>query len=160
MNFHPQSSIWIYQSNRSFNESEIKGLQQILTDFTQTWTAHNNLLKAGFEIKYNRFIILIVDETQTGASGCSIDKSVHLMKEIEKKFDVKLFDRLQIAYKEGNEVKVIDQSAFAEKIAEGIINTDSIVFNNLVKNYETYKTAWESRLKNSWHARVFSKNFT
>jgi len=43
---------------------------------TISWTAHNNQLKAKGEIRYNRFLILIVDESQAGASGCSIDKSV------------------------------------------------------------------------------------
>ncbi len=155
MNFHPESSIWIYQSNRSFNDKEIEELQQILHEFTQSWTAHNNQLKAGFEIRYNQFIVLIVDETQAGASGCSIDKSVHLMKEIENKYNVVLFDRMQIAYKDNGQIKILASEAFRENVETGKLNAETIVFNNLVKDYQSYKNNWETTMKNSWHAKVY-----
>ena len=53
-----QSKIWIYQANKTFNNEQISQLRSILFDFTNGWTAHNQQLQAGFEIKYNRFIIL------------------------------------------------------------------------------------------------------
>ncbi|OAQ40574.1 ABC transporter ATPase [Pedobacter psychrophilus] len=147
--------VWIYQSDRVFNTEEIVSLNQILKDFTITWTAHNQQLKADFEIKYNRFIILIVDEQQAGASGCSIDKSVHLMQEIEKQFNVNLFDRFHIAWKENDDVKSGSRDEFEHQIKIGNINQETIVFNNLVSNYDQLYTTWEIPFKNSWHSKVF-----
>ena len=131
-------------------------LKQTLADFTAGWQAHNQQLKAGFEIRYNRFLVLIVDESQAGASGCSIDKSVHLMKEIQKRYQVNLFDRFHIAYKEGDEVKASHREGFEALIAQGQINQNTIVFNNLVQNYQEYQENWECKFVNSWHNRVFS----
>lgn len=156
MIFNPESKVWIYQSNRPFNTSEISALNAKCSSFVETWTAHNQQLKAGFEIKYNRFIILVVDETLTGASGCSIDKSVHLMKEIEQDFQVNLFDRFHVAWKDGNEVKSVDKSEFEVLLANGIIHENTIVFNNLVKNYYEYLKNWETPFHNSWHTKVFT----
>ena len=149
------SRVWIYQSNRPLNNVEVEVLAPILENFTKTWTAHNNQLKATFEIKYNRFIVLIVDENQAGASGCSIDKSVHLMKEIEQKFNINLFDRFNIAWKNKEEVLSSSRNEFEQLIKDNQINTNTIVFNNLVENYSQYRQNWETPFKDSWHAKLF-----
>ena len=150
-----ESKVWIYQSNRAFTPEELERLNAILADFTASWTAHNQQLKASYEIKYQRFIVLIVDETLTGASGCSIDKSVHIIKAIEEEFNVNLFDRFQIAWKEDNEIKTTGRSEFESLIQQQKVNAETIVFNNLVKNLSEFKNVWEVPLKESWHAKVF-----
>ena len=150
-----QAKIWIYQANKTFSNDQISQLRSMLFDFTNGWTAHNQQLQADFEIKYNRFIILTVDESQAGASGCSIDKSVHLMKQIEQKFNIDLFDRFNIAWKDGEIVKSASREEFEELIKEGVINSETIVFNNLVPTYSAYLNNWEIPFKNSWHSKVF-----
>ena len=154
--FSPQSKVWIYQSNRLFTSTDLAYLNDTLAAFTESWTAHTQQLKAGYEIKYGHFIVLIVDETLTGASGCSIDKSVHLMKEIEQKLNIDLFDRFQIAWKNVNDLAISTKTEFEQLAETGIVNNQTIVFNNLVKDYAEYQAAWETPLANSWHARVFS----
>lgn len=155
MQFSENTRVWIYQSDRKLTDSETAQLQQQLNAFTQGWTAHNNQLKAGAEIRYNRFIVLLVDESQAGASGCSIDKSVHFMKQVEQHYNINLFDRFNLAYKDGNEVVSVPRHQFEELIKEGQINHDSIVFNNLVQNVAELNTKWEVPFKDSWHVQLF-----
>nr|MBC7612229.1 ABC transporter ATPase [Pseudopedobacter sp.] len=150
-----QSRVWVYQSNRVLSAEETETINNALINFIKSWTAHNQQLKAAFEIKYHRFLVLIVDETQAGASGCSIDKSVHLMKELQQQFHIDLFDRFNIAYKLDEEVKSAPKEAFEELIKTGAINANTIVFNNLVPDYGQYLEKWEVPLKDSWHAKVF-----
>jgi len=155
MNFSENSKVWIYQSTRQLEAAETAQIKQILDDFTTSWTAHNNQLKAKAEIRYNRFIVLVVDETQAGASGCSIDKSVNLMKALEKEFDLTLFDRFNIAYRDGDTIKSVGRFEFEELIKQGQIDTETIVFNNLVPTLKDLNTLWEVPFKNSWHQQVF-----
>ncbi|RKR80025.1 hypothetical protein BDD43_0114 [Mucilaginibacter gracilis] len=156
MNFSENSRIWIYQSNRELNPAELALTERILNEFTVDWTAHNNLLKAKAEVRYNRFIILTVDESQTGASGCSIDKSVALMKKLEQEFNINLFDRFNTAYRTANgNITTATRAEFEELIKQGIINTDTTVFNNLVNKLGDLATKWEVPYKNSWHKQVF-----
>jgi hypothetical protein len=149
------SRVWVYQSNKAFNNSELNLLETLLLDFTKTWSAHNQQLKASYEIKYNRFIVLIVDENQAGASGCSIDKSVHLMKEIEQKFNVNLFDRFHIAWKDKEVVCSASRTEFETLIEKKEITSETLVFNNLVLNYKEYQNNWEIPFKESWHSKIF-----
>lgn len=153
INQHPR--VWIYQSNHVFTPIQLDEITTTLQIFTNEWTAHNQQLKATFEIRYNQFIILIVDESQAGASGCSIDKSVRLMKELEQKYNINLFDRFQIAYKANEEIISVSREEFETLIEKGDINKETIVFNNLVSDYQQYQNNWEVALKDSWHAKVF-----
>src|ERR1700744_963219 len=104
MQFSENSRVWVYQANRKLNDDEVNDITKRLDDFTTMWTAHNHQLKAKGEIRYNRFIILIVDETQAGASGCSIDKSVRFIQDLEQQFGIHLLDRFNLAYRDGAEV--------------------------------------------------------
>jgi len=155
MQFSENSRVWIYQSDKKLADTLVQQIQQHLDAFTAEWTAHNHQLKAKAEIRYNRFFILIVDESQTGASGCSIDKSVNFMKRLEQEFGLNLFDRFNLAYREAGEVLSLPRHQFGEKLKEGSINTNTIVYNNLVQNLTELNSKWEVPFKDSWHIQLF-----
>jgi t-SNARE complex subunit (syntaxin) len=155
MIFSEKSRVWIYQSDKQLSDENVSTLQQQLDNFTTGWTAHNSQLKAKAEIRYNRFIILVVDESQAGASGCSIDKSVNYMKQIEQQFGINLFDRFNLAYRSGNEIISVPRHTFEELITNKTINTNTIVFNNMVQNLTELNTKWEVPFKDSWHIQLF-----
>jgi hypothetical protein len=155
MQFSENSRVWVYQADRKLADSEVQQIQNELDSFTTGWTAHNSQLKAAGEIKYNRFIILIVDESQAGASGCSIDKSVRFVNDLQQQFNINLLDRFNLAYREGNEVLSAPRQAFEEKLKQGGINTNTIVFNNMVQNLKELQTKWEVPFKDSWHIQLF-----
>lgn len=156
MKISEKSRVWIYQANRELSTEEQNQIGRQLNHFTSGWIAHGNQLTALGEIRYNRFIILSVDEQQAGATGCSIDKSVYLMKEIEKQFNIDLFDRFQIAYLDGEVIKSCNRSQFEELLANGTITNQTIVFNNLVTSRKELETHWQISFANSWHAKVFT----
>jgi len=155
MQFSPNSRVWIYQSDRKLDDAMVQQIQLHLNNFTTQWTAHNNQLKAKAEIRYNRFLVLIVDESQAGASGCSIDKSVHFMQQLEQQFGINLFDRFNLAYRDGEEILSLPRHGFEDLIKQGKINKESIVFNNLVQNLTELETKWEVPFKDSWHIQLF-----
>jgi hypothetical protein len=155
MDFSSHSRVWVYQSDRKLTDAETLQAQILLNNFTTGWTAHNNQLLAKAEIRYNRFLILFVDESQAGASGCSIDKSVNFMKQLEQQFGINLFDRFNLAYRDGEEIVSVPRHQFEELLKEGKINTETIVFNNLVQSVTELQTKWEVPFKDSWHIQLF-----
>ncbi|MFC7523851.1 ABC transporter ATPase [Parapedobacter sp. GCM10030251] len=147
--------IWIYQADRELTEGEKEHILDKLSGFTSQWKAHGKALAAKAEIRHNRFIILMVDDGVAPPTGCSIDKSVHLLKEIEMETGLNLFDRMQVAYRDGDGVKVVPREEFERLIAAGEVTDGTLVFNNLIASYPELKTAWEVPLRESWHAKVF-----
>jgi hypothetical protein len=155
MQFSENSRVWVYQANRKLTDNEVEDIKVLLDDFTTGWTAHNNQLKAKAEIRYDRFLILIVDEGQAGASGCSIDKSVHFMQQLETQFNINLFDRFNLAYRDENEILSAPRHEFEELLKQGSINTNTVVFNNMVQNLAELENKWEVPFKESWHIQLF-----
>lgn len=155
MELSKNSKVWIYQSNRRFTADEELFIFNWVESFTSQWEAHGRKLNAYSEIRYNRFIILVVDEGQAEASGCSIDKSVSLMKQIEQEFNITLFDRFNIAWKDEKGIHSCGRDEFEQLIIAGQITENTIVFNNLVQTLGDLESNWEIPFKNSWHANIF-----
>jgi len=140
----PQDSkVWIYQSNREFRDAEVDAIRKRMKEFMEDWAAHGEKLNAFGDVYYNRFVVIVVNEIEVQATGCSIDKSVHLIKEICKTFDVDLFDRLSITYMKGLDVFACDKAIFQQKIESGEINGKTLVFNNLVNTKALFETEWK-----------------
>ena len=147
------SRIWIYQSNRSFTDEEQQEVKQSVSDFLTQWTAHGANLHAGFEIKYNRFIIIGLDQSSTSASGCSIDASVHFIQSLEQKYDVVLLDRMNVSFKQGEFIAYKPLIDFKKMAKEKAVSKNTVVFNNLVATKQEYLENWEVPASESWHAR-------
>jgi len=150
----PQSKIWIYQSDKAFTEAQILEIANLIEPFIEQWQRHDANLNASYIIKYNRFIIIAVDEHDE-VSGCSVDASVHLIQKIEQKFGVNLTDKLKVAYKEGDTIALSTLADFKKQIALSNITPETIVFNNIVNTVATLKTDWEIPIKQSWLKKYF-----
>src|SRR5690606_39640602 len=86
----PNAKVWIYQSTKPFTESEASMIDEACTNFVEQWAAHGNNLIADYQMFFNQFICLFVDESGFTASGCSIDSSVHFIKSLEKDYNISL----------------------------------------------------------------------
>ena len=153
-NMPPRSKVWVYQSNRPFTASEAERIISSGNHFIAEWAAHGASLKASFDIIYNQFIVIAVDEQQAQASGCSIDKSVKFIKEIEQQFQLHLFDRLQVAYRTESEIAVCSLTEFEKLAEQGLVNETTVVFNNMITTKSAFDTEWEVPLKESWQYKV------
>lgn len=147
------SRIWIYQANRKFTDEELIDIQSQLDRFIQEWTAHGRDLQAGYDIKYNRFIIIALDQSTAAASGCSIDASVHFIQSLESQYGVDLLDKMNVTFKQGEYVTHKSLADFKKMARDRAVSSDTIVFNNLVTNISEYKDHWEVPASESWHNR-------
>lgn len=147
--------IWIYQANRTLNNEEAKSLLEKMDKFTEQWTAHGKQLVAQALLKYNQFLIIRVNEGLVKATGCSIDKSTDTLKKVQQELGLDFFDRMQIAYRDGENIKTVSRTDFEELIESGKVDENTIVFNNMVGNSQELEENWEVPLKDSWHAQVF-----
>ncbi|MEO1627412.1 MAG: hypothetical protein AAFV25_19830 [Bacteroidota bacterium] len=150
----PQSRVWIYQSKRPFTDEELLEVNQHLDRFATQWVSHSLQLKAFGGVFHKHFIVLMVDESQASASGCSIDSSVRFIKELGHHFGLDLFDRMTFAYREGEQVKLVGRDDFAKLYEQQQINDETLVFDHLVKTKEEFDSQWVKPLKDSWHKRM------
>lgn len=149
------SRIWIYQSNRSLTQQEKESISKLIEDFLNNWNSHGVSLNSGFEIKYNRFIVIAQDQNTQSATGCSIDSMVHFIQKLEKKYNISLLDKLNVSYKQGDYIAYKSLKDFKKMVKDGAVSKNTIVFNNLVQTKMEYTNYWEVPAFESWHARFF-----
>ena len=113
------SRIWIYQSNRDFNESEIGIINDKTTSFLDNWQAHGKDLECSYSIIDKRFIIIAVNESFNPIGGCSIDFSLQLIKDISNTIGIDLLNRLVVNLKIDNRLESLSLGDFKNKIKDG-----------------------------------------
>lgn len=154
-NLPDESKIWIYQSNRKFSDEEFAAIESDLKAFVESWAAHGTSLEASYQLKYNRFIILAVNQEVQNATGCSIDASVQFIQELEKKYDVDLLDKMNVTFKLGEHIAHKPLIEFKKMAKEKAVSGNTIVFNNLVNTVGEWHEYWEVPAIESWHSRFF-----
>jgi hypothetical protein len=148
--FNPDSRVWIYQCNRLFSISEALEIEELLREFTRQWLSHGVPVKGEAHLFFGQFIVLLADETATGVSGCSTDSSVKLIKDIEQKFSVNMFDRTTLAFVVKDKVQLLPMTQLQYAFDNGFISGDTPYFNNLVQTKQELETRWIIPVKDSW----------
>ncbi|WP_268846483.1 ABC transporter ATPase [Flavobacterium aestivum] len=154
-NLPDESRIWIYQSNRKFSDDEFSEIETDLKSFLNEWAAHGSSLESSCLLKYNRFIIIAVNQEVQAATGCSIDSSVEFIQSLEKKYNVDLLDKMNVTFKLGEHIAHKPLIDFKKMVKDKAVTENTIVFNNLVNNIEEFKESWEVPAMDSWHSRFF-----
>lgn len=145
--------VWIYPSSRPFTLEEKQAISEKLSQFLNQWATHGTPLKTGFDLPYDHFIVIGLDEEVQGASGCSIDASVHLIQQLEVQFDLVLLDKMNVCYREKNTIHYTPLKEFRKLAKTPKVTLETIVFNNLVVDKAEYNSLWEVPAFDSWHAR-------
>jgi hypothetical protein len=155
MTLNDNARVWIYQSTRFLNTSETQALQQLAAEFVNDWAAHGRPLVAEASVQHGLFLVLAVDETAAGASGCSIDKSVAFVRAMQDRFDINLLDRMTFAYREATgSIALAPRNVFSQLYDLNIINDETQVFDPLVTTVGHFRTHFEKPLALSWHRRM------
>ena len=148
--FNDDSKVWIYQSSRMFFISEALEMEEMLQQFVQKWDSHGAPVKGFANLFFGRFIIIMADETSTGVSGCSTDSSVRLIKSIEEKFKVDMFNRQTLAFVVKDKIEPIPLSQLSYAFDNKLIDEDTLYFNNTVLSKKQLLENWITPVKNSW----------
>jgi hypothetical protein len=155
-NFHPGSRVWVYQCNRLFSLGEALEIEEMLKQFAANWKSHGTPVKGEAHLFFGQFIVLLADETATGVSGCSTDSSVRLIKDIEQRFSVNMFDRMTLAFVVKEKVQLLPLSQLQYAVDNSFIDGDTLYFNNLVQTKDELETKWIIPAKESWLNARFS----
>lgn len=123
---------------------------EAIKQFAAQWTAHNKQLHATGGILAHRFLVLVADETHTSASGCSIDTSVHFIRDLGQKTGIDLLGRTLLSYFSGEEMHTVSLDVAEEMIRAGSLDGDTPVFNTTVQNLEALETKFLIPLRESW----------
>ena len=156
--FSSDSRVWIYQAGRLFTINEALNIEEMLDEFTTQWMSHGVKVKGAGYLFFGQFIVLMADERATGVSGCSTDSSVRLIKDIEQRFGVNMFDRTTLAFVVKDRVQLLPLSQLQYAFDNRFINSHTLYFNNLVQTKAELETNWIIPIKDSWLSKKITVN--
>jgi len=149
-NFHSDSRVWIYQASRLFSLDEALEIEEMLREFIQGWKSHGTPVKGAAHLFFGQFIVLLADETATGVGGCSTDSSVRMVKEIEQRFGINMFDRTTLAFVVKEKIQLLPLAQLQYAVDNGFIDGDTLYFNNPVQTKQELESRWIIPVKESW----------
>ncbi len=142
--------VWIYKADCVLDPRDVTIIRNKGGIFARNWMTHGESLAAEVDVLLDRFVVLVVDEKVQEVGGCSIDTSVGFILELEKDLDLKLTDRMIVWYEEDGEIRMSRTAPFKDKIAEGLVTGDTIVYNDLVNNKSDLETKFRTPVRSSW----------
>lgn len=146
--FSDQTKLWFFLAEKPFSDQQTESIRQASMYFTQEWAAHGKALRAALHVVQNQALVLMADESVQQATGCSIDKAMHFIRDWEQKLGTRLTNRmlLPLLTKEGLRIIFPDD---LEKT--GIF--ESKLWNVYVDRAGEYRRNATIPLAQSWAAR-------
>ena len=148
------SKLWVFPSSRKFYEQEISGLKENIEAFLNSWTNEDQLFNCAYELKYDRFIIISVDNSEINLSLKTHDALSVFIQELEKKYEVILLDKINVCYKQGEFVQYKDIVEFKKMMKEKGVSSKTIVFDNMIITKAELENDWEINIMDSWLGRL------
>jgi hypothetical protein len=96
--------LWVFVGDRKMSATEISWLNESLTQFVSSWQTHGKSLDAVGFVLHEAAMVIVANENAVKASGCSMDKINHLVKDVGRQLSIDFFNRMNVLlpHTEGN----------------------------------------------------------
>jgi len=149
--------VWVFGLDRPLDEAATAEVRDEVEHFLEHWQAHGHPLTCAGEWRYDRFLIVAVDERTAPPSGCSIDAMVGALRTLGGRMGFNMIDNAPVWYRgQASALARVSRQEFAAAVLTGEVTADTVVFDNTVTRLgEVRAGKWETRAEDSWHARAF-----
>ncbi len=150
-----RAELWVYGFARPLSPDEQQLVRERVESFLPSWVSHGAPVKASYQLVEDRFVLLAA-VCSSGISGCSIDSSVGMFKQLQ----VEGLDALQRAlvfYRDPDgKIQSLPYHDFQQRVDNGDLGPQTPVFDTTVRSLaDLRRGAFELPFAQSWHARSF-----
>jgi hypothetical protein len=94
--FPMDARLWVFVGDRKLSATEIAWLNETLTQFVSSWQTHGKSLDAVGFVLHETALVIVANENAVKASGCSMDKINHLVKDAGSQLSIDFFNRMNV----------------------------------------------------------------
>lgn len=153
----PDSRVWLYAFTETLTPQQEAVVRQAFDNFTSGWSSHGSGIRGAYTLLESKVVVLAMEEDQE-ISGCSIDSSVAVLKDLKSQHGLDALDGGLVHYKGSDgEYRACSRLAFNGLCKQGEISADTIVVNLLYQGLGELRSSGGPilPLENSWHAKAF-----
>lgn len=145
--FPDLARVWVFTADKAIAENERAAALQPVSRFLEQWATHGKALTATAVWLNAWQLAIVLDETKTGASGCSIDALTRFMRELGEHLSVNWFDRMKILIHNDGTDQLIAFSSLGEF-------PNALVYDALVQHLGELRKGWPVKLGESRYSHL------
>ena len=88
--------MWVFVGDRKMSATEIAWLNESLSQFVSSWQTHGKSLDAVGFVLHEAALVIVANENAVKASGCSMDKINHFVKDAGGQLSMDFFNRMNV----------------------------------------------------------------
>ena len=147
--------VWVFGTDRALTADEATRLLDVVDSYLLRWAAHGTPLASARDWRDDHFLTIAVDQRTAGASGCSIDALFHQLQDLERALGIAIVGGGRVFYRDDRGVvEATDRATFIDLAERGELSPATPVFDPTVTTLGTWRTAFERRASESWHAQL------
>ena len=147
--------VWVFGASDPLEDELSNALLRHVDAYLAQWAAHGVPLTAARDWRDRRFLLVGVDQSTAGASGCSIDALFRILQGLEKSLGTSLVAGGRIFYRDARgAVQCVDRATYASRLRAGEIDPDTRVFDTTITTAADARTRFEREASSSWHAQL------
>ncbi len=101
--FSPGARVWVFIGARALDATESQWINEQLSAFTNSWQTHGKAMNATGFVFENHALVIVANEAGAQASGCSMDKINHLVRQMGTDLGIDFFARMNTLVKENDQ---------------------------------------------------------
>lgn len=150
--------VWVFAAQRDLVPADEERLSALLGRVFGVWEKKSMGVRAAFEFREARFLVVGADERAACVSGCGIDAMMQWVRQFESESGLRLVDRLLVLWRDAatGRVRSAPRAEFARLLDAGEVSPATPVFDTAAARSDVFLDArFELPLAESWHAQVF-----
>lgn len=150
------AQVWCFAAEPEPGPRETAHLLDSMQRFVEQWTAHRQDLTAGVTWMHQRFLLVGLDQSRAGVSGCSIDALMGRLGDLERELGIRLTDASPVWYRDGEgRIRPVLREEFRKLAKTGAVGPDTPVFDLTASTLGPIRGGGLERpASTSWHARL------
>ena len=92
--------VWVFGSDKPLSDDGTKALLEGVDLHLADWKAHGAPLTVSREWRDGRFLVVAVDQSTAGATGCSIDGLFRVLQQLEREVGASLLGGGRVFYRD------------------------------------------------------------
>jgi hypothetical protein len=154
-NLPDDARLWVFAASNPISPERSSSLLTVVDEWLDDWKAHGEPLTSAREWRDDRFLVIGVDQSTAGASGCSIDALFRILQTLQSQLGTSLVGGGRVFYQ--NRAGAIESSTragFSERANAGAVDADTIVYDTAITSAADYRRGFARRAGDSWHREL------
>jgi len=149
--------LWVFAASDRITGERTSELLDAVDEYLAGWKAHGEPLTSAREWRDDRFLVIAVDQSTAGASGCSIDALFRILQQLQGRLGTSLVGGGRVFFRNrAGEIEATTRAVFADRAVAGEVDTGTIVFDTTVTSLESYRRGFERRAGETWHRELLA----